>query len=156
VSRLERVWIILVLYCPRDRTSSTLWLLCIKLRLAYKASRPPIRLFVDQDSQRQRIPGTTFGVTFFADWGGNFSGKYESSAAEPLLQIADFLAFAINRSTHLSMKEKRTEIDNHFLHLIGTMGIDCDELTPVVRDKNFTVKDFDAFHREDRRRKRLE
>jgi hypothetical protein len=137
----------------RDRSKLSLLLLCIKIRLMFKATRPPIHMIVDEGNYP---PDTQFGKKIFGDWGENFSGKYASSRDEPLLQIADFIAFIINRSTHLSIKRKRTETDEWFLSLVGSMNIDCDDIKQGVLPKNFSVKDFDEIHLEDRQHKELE
>ena len=100
--------------------------------------------------------GQKFAVKFFRSYKSAFSSHYQSSRIEPLLQIADFLAFSINRSTYLATKAKRSEVDTWFLNLVGEMGIDCDDLAKHITNVDFTVRDFDAFHREDRLRKGLQ
>jgi hypothetical protein len=122
-----------------NRADLSLYWLCIKLRLAFKETKPPIKLFVDQGVKG---PGKSFGNEIFCDWGDNFSGEY-SSSTEPLVQIVDFMAFIVNRSTYLSIKEVRTETDNWFLNLVGTMEIYCAELPRRTFSKNFTIADFD-------------
>jgi hypothetical protein len=73
-----------------------------------------------------------------------------SSSEEPLLQISDLVAFCINRSTHLSMKATRTDIDNGFLEIVGDMRIRSDKLEPMIIPPDFTPEDFDRFHVVDR------
>lgn len=136
-----------------NRADLSLQLLCLRLRLAFKQARPPIHLLVDQG---KRSPGAPFGQQLFADWGTDFSGQYASSSTEPLLQIADFLAFLINRQTHLALKSGRTETDVWLLQLVSKMNIDCEELRKSYLPADFTVEDFDGAHREDRRKKDLE
>ena len=130
---------------------SLLWL-CIKIRIAYKAEKPPLRLLVDQGSGS---PGTGFGGQIFGDWGDRFSGQYSASSEEPLIQIADFLAFIINRSTHLATKKERTETDLWFLDLVGGMNINCDDLATHSLQEDFSVSEFDNLHRADRVKKGL-
>ncbi len=138
---------------PENRADLSLLLLCLKLRAAFTPVRPAIHLFVDQG---KRSPGSPFGQDLFADWGSDFSGQFASSSAEPLLQIADLLAFLINRMTHLSMKPKRTETDDWLVHLVDTMNINCEQLQKQNPPVVFTVEYFDRLHRRDRRKKGLE
>ncbi len=130
---------------------SLLWLL-IKIKMRYKQSPAPIHLLLDEGRKK---PGAQFGSMIFHDWPQTFIGSYASSATEPLLQIADFIAFCINRSTHLSMKAKRTDIDNWFLRLVGGMKIDSEELVSTTLPSNFSAGDLDAVHDADRENKGL-
>jgi len=110
-------------------------------------------LIVD-DGDRAAL--TKFGYQIFSDWKHDFTGYFQSSHKDPLLQIADFLAFAINRSTHLSLKSDRTETDIWFLNLVGRMRVDCDELMMVVTNSKFSKTDFDNWYNRDRKQKGLE
>lgn len=130
---------------------SLIWLL-MKIKSKFKKNPAPIKLVIDEGREK---PGTPFGSKIFHDWPDSFSGCYSSSAAEPLLQIADFIAFCINRSTHLAMKSKRSDVDTWFLNLVGGMGIDCDDLKLHELPKNFSVVDFDGLHVQDRAEKGL-
>ena len=139
---------------PRNNWSDlSLLLLCLQIRIAYKESRPPISLLVDQGA---RAPNSPFGTKLFSNWGSSFTGKYESSSAEPLLQIADFLAFCINRVTYLGLKSVRTNVDYNFLEMVSEMKINCDQLKRWEVERGFSVKDVDAAHRDDRVKKGLE
>ncbi|MEB3047688.1 hypothetical protein [Rhizobium mulingense] len=131
----------------------SLTFLCIEIKRRYMVSKQPLTLYVDQGRKK---PGATFGTRLFGDWGAAYKGLYASSSDEPLLQIADFIAFVINRSTHLALKEKRTDLDNWFLELSAAMEINCDDLVQTRLPKDFTVADFDELHQIDRRNKRLE
>ena len=131
---------------------SLLWLL-LKIKSAFKASPEEICLLLDEGRKK---PGAPFGNAIFKDWPARFNGRYAASSAEPLLQIADFVAFCINRSTHLAFKEKRTEIDYWFLGAVGSMDIACDDLILQGNARDFTPIDFDEIHRQDRVRKGLE
>jgi hypothetical protein len=123
-----------------SRSDLSLLLLCLQIRIAYKATRPPIRLFVDQGLQRPQKP---FGEKLFSGWTGGYLGKFESSATEPLLQIADFVAFCINRSTYLALKKPRSNVDHQFLEMVSFMQINCDKLKPWVMKRDFTTAEFD-------------
>lgn len=130
---------------------SLVWLLTkIKSRLKEKPEQ--ITLVLDEGRKK---PGTLFGLEIFHDWSKSFSGRYSSSSDEPLLQIADFIAFCINRCTHLAMKSKRSDVDTWFLNLVGQMQIDCDDLKIHKLPKDFSVDDFDGLHVQDRAAKGL-
>lgn len=130
---------------------SLLWLL-INIKNKFRNNPTPITLFLDEGRKK---PGTAFGSAIFHDWPASFRGSYTSSSTEPLLQIADFLAFCINRSTHLSMKINRSDVDIWFLNLVGEMKIDCEDLKVHKLKKDFSVSDFDELHLQDRTAKGL-
>ncbi len=113
----------------------------------------PIRLYVDEGRGK---PGRPFGEKIFSKFGGRVTGRYETSSNEPLLQVADFLAFVINRSTYLATKATRTDLDNSFLSIVSGMQIDSPDLVRAVLPANFTPTDFDALHQADRQRKGIE
>jgi hypothetical protein len=117
---------------------SLLWLL-LKLKTKHKAMPEPLTLYVDEGRKKA---GISFGHQIFYDWPCKFMGQFASSAKEPLLQIADFIAFCLNRSTHLEMKDARTEIDNWFLNMVGHMGINSEDCQLRVVRTDFDVKDF--------------
>jgi hypothetical protein len=136
------------------REDQSLVMLCVKFKAKYKSPEPQ-SLNVHIDEGRAK-PGTGFGHRIFHDWVGPFTGAYASSAEEPLLQIADFVAYCVNRSTHLATKANRSEIDNWFMHLIGSMSINSSDISIKSVDPGFTTDDFDEFHRLDRVKKQLE
>lgn len=100
--------------------------------------------------------GQPFGQAIFRDWKGKFGGHYASSSEEPLLQVADLLAFCINRNTYLATKENRTATDQEFLRITSKMRINSDEIAPVFLRGDFTIEDFDKFLAMDRAHKCLE
>jgi hypothetical protein len=138
---------------PGKRDDLALLLLCLKLKLLHKTTGEPLHLYVDEGRGK---PGREFGSQIFHDWPAQYSGAYASSKAEPLLQIADLIAFCINRSTHLQTKSKRTAVDNWFLRLMSRMAINSPDLRPTRHSSNFGVNDFDEQHRLDRIEKGLE
>ena len=101
-------------------------------------------------------PGKPIAHTLFREWGDLYDGQYAESHLEPPIQIADFLAFSINRVTHLGLKEQRTEIDIWFLQLIASMDIFSDDLTQASLPVNFSTADIDKLHAADRKQKGLE
>jgi hypothetical protein len=62
--------------------------------------------------------------------------------------VADFLAFSINRSTHLATKS--TIIDIEFLDLIGNMQIQSNDIARVATTVGSIRQDLDQYHYEDR------
>tara|TARA_B110001469_G_C9585049_1_gene290211 strand:- start:132 stop:923 length:792 start_codon:yes stop_codon:yes gene_type:complete len=130
---------------------SLFWLF-IKLKSNRHLLSQPLNLIVDEG---RRKPGSEINKTIFHDWQADFKGWYASSKEEPLLQLADFLAYCINRCTHLSMKEPRKEIDNWFLNLVGSMKVNSEDLRKDIMKSDFSVKDFDRIHQDDRAKKGL-
>jgi len=135
-----------------NKADLSLFMLLKKIKIKFKSNPTPINIILDEGRCK---PGQPFGSIIFHDWQKKFTGIYNSSAEEPLLQLADFLAFCINRSTHLSTKKKRTDIDNWFVELVGKMQIDCDDLKTVVLPVDFSVADLDQIHFQDRAKKGL-
>jgi hypothetical protein len=127
---------------------SLLWLL-FKIKQRYRENQEPIHLIVDDGKSKA---GANVGRQMFPDWSVAFHGSYASSIDEPLLQIADFIAYCINRST---MKRDRTEIDKWFLNLVVSMQINCSDIKVSVLPSGFSVSDFDEILELDRQQKKL-
>jgi hypothetical protein len=128
----------------KKREELSLFLLCLKIKAKYKRiADVPLTMIVDEGRRKR---GTSFGDRMFADWPTTYTGYYASSANEGLLQIADLLAFCINRATHLAMKEDRTETDHNFLHMVSTMRIRSDDIAPILLPSDFSVNELDRFH----------
>ncbi|WP_323666301.1 hypothetical protein [Pectobacterium punjabense] len=110
----------------------SLLLLLLKLRMRFKGISENLTLFMDEG---RGLPNTPFAENIFSDSFASYNGVYQSSTSEPLLQMADFIAFCINRSTHLQVKEPRTAFDNDFLcfmQFIHLLAPDENELRKVV------------------------
>jgi hypothetical protein len=137
----------------RERDGQALFLLLVNLK--QRMPRPPERLTLRIDSGRGK-PGKPIAKALFREWGDLYDGQYVESHMDALIQIADFLAFSINRVTHLSLKPQRTQLDLRFLDLIGQMGIVSDDLRLMSLPPDFTSEDIDAVHAADRRQKGLE
>lgn len=135
------------------RDDQALFMLLVKLK--DRLPPPPAPLVLLADAGRRK-PGHSLTPSIFSAWEGAYDGRYAASHDEPLIQIADFFAYSINRCTHLAMKEERTDHDIGFLRLIGSMGIRSADLTEARLPERFCAADVDAIHREDRRRKGLE
>ncbi|MFG1491394.1 DUF3800 domain-containing protein, partial [Oceanospirillum sp. HFRX-1_2] len=129
----------------------SLFLLLIKIKKHYFNSRENLMVYIDEGLGK---PKTDIGNEIFYDYKNRYTGKFQSSSEEPLLQLADFIAFSVNRSTHLYMKENRTEVDNWFLCLFNSMGVNSDDLARASILANgydeFKISNFDALHLEDR------
>jgi len=93
----------------------SLLLLLLKLRIRCRNSPGNVILFMDEGRKPAKTP---FAKEIFSGVVASYNGMYQSSHSEPLLQMADFIAFCINRSTHLQVKEPRTTFDNDFLYFM--------------------------------------
>ncbi|MEV4935091.1 hypothetical protein MRBLMA1_003689 [Sphingobium sp. LMA1-1-1.1] len=136
-----------------ERDGQALFFLLVKLKRAVPP--PPARLILRIDAGRGK-PDSAFAKRVFREWGDQYDGRFAASDAEPLIQIADFLAFSINRSTHLQIKPKRTDTDLWFLDLVGSMGIQSPDLVKRSVNPANLAADIDAAHLEDRKKKGLE
>lgn len=128
------------------RSDLSLILLCMNIKKKYASRGEDLSLLIDQGKGR---PGRQFGEKLFENWPAKFEGRYVSSE-EPLMQIADFVAYCVNRSTILQMKEARTDIDAWFLDMVGNMGLNSSDLKRAVLPINFNIKEFDELHDKDR------
>ncbi|AYM08933.1 hypothetical protein [Agrobacterium tumefaciens] len=136
-----------------ERDGRALFLLLLKVKDA--APPPPEPLVVRVDAGRQRA-GTVFAPTVFREWGSFYDGSYQDSHVDPLLQMADFLAFCVNRCTHLATKQTIKELDIEFLHMIAQMRIQSEDIKQFESTMGSIREDFDRFHFEDRVGKGLE
>ena len=137
------------------RSDLSLLFLLVKLKYIYTIeNHSQLTLIVDNRTDGEQ--GKPVGDSVFSERAPFFKGYFESSSEEPLLQIADFIAFCINRTTNLGIKSSRTDTDNAFLDLVATMEINSDELQKINLDRRFSVSDFDEGHRIDRVTKGLE
>ncbi|MEW9299454.1 DUF3800 domain-containing protein [Acetobacter oryzifermentans] len=137
----------------RERDGQALFFLLTKVK--HRMPGPPEPLTLRIDAGRAK-PGKPIANTLFREWGDLYDGQYAESHLEPLIQIADFLAFSINRVTHLGLKAQRTEIDIWFLQLIASMDIFSDDLMQASLPVNFSTTDIDKLHAADRKQKGLE
>jgi len=132
------------------REDLSLLFLLIKFNKKYKSTSEPSQIIVDEGIGKS---GTDLGVDVFHDWPHSVSLKFQSSELDPLLQLADLLAFCINRSTHLALKADRSEIDTSFLHMVGGMKINSDDIIIANLQPSFGVAEFDTIHNADRKQK---
>lgn len=137
----------------RERDGQALFFLLAKIKHLLPGPPEPLTLRIDAGRAKA---GQPIGRALFHEWGNLYDGVYADSHLEPLIQIADFLAFSINRVTHLSLKPQRTDIDLWFLDLIGSMDILSDDLISTSLPPDFTTEDIDELHSADRKKKGLE
>lgn len=97
-----------------------------------------INLIIDEGLKK---PNHAIGNLMFDSY--VFNGSFQSSSNDPLLQIADFLAFSINRSTYLALKDKRTDMDIWFLDLIASMKINSKDINYFSINENSSHDDLD-------------
>jgi len=136
----------------REDLSLLMLLFKVKSRFKEKVPVPSIHLVLDEG---RRKPGASFGHNIFYDWPQSFSGKYAASSDDPLLQIADFVAYCINRSTHLALKATRSSTDVSFLNMVATMEINSEDLKVAKLSLDFLSAEFDQIHEADRKTKGL-
>jgi hypothetical protein len=129
---------------PNDFSHIALCLLCLRIRMRFKGSDEPLTLLLDEGIKKA---GQPFGNQLFKNWPSPFVGRFASSKSDELLQLADFLAFCINRNTHLALKHSRTELDLWFLQLVAKMRINSTDLSPFIATPNFSANELDEFHR---------
>lgn len=129
-------------------------LMMLLIRIKHRFSKEPqLTILMDEG---QGSPGQPFGEAVFASYRGIYKGSFESSKAEPLLQVADFVAYVINRSTNLSTKANRSPDENSFLRLVGSLQLNTSDVTFANVSENFGQSEFDAIHKIDRQAKGLE
>ena len=123
-----------------------------KVKRSLRGATGALVLRVDEGLGRA---GTAFAPSFFREWGGQYDGQFAKSSTETPIQVADFLAFCINRSTYLQIKPARTDTDLWFLDLVAKMQIVCDDLIQTSFARDFSISDVDDVHAEDCKRKGL-
>lgn len=121
--------------------------LLIKLKNIYSDRREPLTIYIDEGIKKAEKP---IDPSLFEDWPAEFSGSFKSSRTEPLLQIADFIAYSINRMTYLSIKPNRTAFDTEILDMLGHLNINSPDIRVHRLPSNFTQLDVDKLHDLDR------
>jgi hypothetical protein len=137
---------------PTKRDDQSLFLLLLKIRKRFKETRP-LTLILDEGRGK---PGQPFGSSFFPEWGKDFKGYFASSTAEPLLQLADFIAYVINRSTNLLTKATRNDHENEFLRILGNLKLNSEDVVRAAISIHAGQMEFDAIHLRDRQINGLE
>lgn len=83
--------------------------------------------------------------------------RYRRSSDEPLLQVADFIAFCHNRTQWILGKEERNKSDILFMDIFREASFNIINLPKIrINEINdFTRDDFDYFHFQDKTEKNL-
>lgn len=126
-----------------DRQDLSLFFLCVRVKMELTDESAPLTVIVDEGKRKANTP---FGRSLFRDR-KQYEGRYAASNQEPLLQVADLLAFCINRMTHLSLKEKRTATDLEFMGVVNDMQIRSADLSRFIVPRDFSVEEIDRFHK---------
>ncbi|NLY01698.1 MAG: DUF3800 domain-containing protein [Rhodopirellula sp.] len=102
---------------------AALWFLLIRVRDHLLANRTSngqrAMVFVDEGMKKA---GTRIEVDVFDDVFLDGHLLFASSAAVPLLQLADYAAFCINRVQLIARKEKRSDFDIAFLEMMEPLA----------------------------------
>ena len=134
------------------KEGQSLMMLLTRLKQRFRAE-PRITLIMDEGAGSPKQP---FAKTVFADYKGTYIGYFESSKDEPLLQIADFIAYVVNRSTNLVTRTTRSSDDDLFISIAGSLQLNSSDVAFSDFFKSFGQAEFDNAHREDRKNKGLE
>lgn len=135
------------------REDLSLFFLLLKFKFQCESISEASQIIIDEGIGKA---GSDLGLDVFYDWPHPVSVKFQSSSMEPLLQISDFIAFCINRSTHLALKGSRSDMDLAFLDMVGHMNINSTDLIKANLPINFDAKEFDSIHKIDRKQKGIE
>lgn len=126
------------------KEGQSLLFLLLKIKRTYISNPSPLTIYMDEGKHK---PGVVFAKNIFHDWPCKYDGIYASSDSEPLLQIADFLAYSINRVKNLSLKAERSEMDLWFMELIAEMGINnTKDISMTLLPEDFKIEDINKIH----------
>ena len=134
------------------KEDQSLLFLLAKLKKKYRNDKSFLKIYMDEGRKKS---GNKFALEVFSDWTSGYDGEYTSSEKEPLLQLADFLAYSINRCIHLQHKSKLTDYDKWFLELVANMNINCQDLKVFSANSDSIIEDVNKFHENHRKRKGL-
>lgn len=99
--------------------------------------------------------GTDAFPSLFHDRPGTTS-KFANSEDEPLLQIADFLAFMINRTSHVLTKKRMSKGDKDFIEVVSLLNLNSHDVATMKIDPDkHNVDHFDYELWQDRSAKGL-
>lgn len=134
-----------------EKSDLSLFMLLCKIKWKFKENPKPLNIYIDEGKGKS---GRNIGQEIFYDYNEVVDSKFTTSK-EALVQIADFIAYIINRTTNLQIKKSRSETDQWFLDLVSKTAINCEDLLKLELTPDFTVKDIDAAHKKDRQSKGL-
>ena len=119
----------------------------IKTYLKENANSIPVEIIIDEGRKKA---GSSHKSKFLKDFVKDDLIKYESSANNVLLQVADFYAYGVNRLQMTLIKENITDFDyviaDLFSEILERNIISGGEIIEVELD-NFTKDDYDYFQR---------
>jgi hypothetical protein len=146
-----------------NRHHQSLFFLLVKIKNKFINNPCQLDILIDEGvGNAKTIPsdGINGSSAIFGNYGDNAICTYLSSNDEPLLQLADFIAFIINRLTILSFKENRTDLDNIFYEMICNMNLNSNDLyietfPDIRRYADVNLDTFDYVHYQDRAIKKL-
>lgn len=135
-----------------NKSDLSLFMLLCKIKWRFKENPIKLKIFIDEGKGKS---GKSIGQEIFHDYGQNVDSKFTTSK-EALVQIADFIAYIINRTTNLSIKKNRSQTDIWFLDLVNKTSINCEDFIKLELPSDFEVKNIDDAHKKDRQSKGLE
>lgn len=140
---------LLVGFDLENKSDLSLSMLLCKIKWRFKNNPIQLNILIDEGKGKS---GRSFGKEIFHDYSNIVDSKF-SSSTEALLQIADFIAYMINRVTNISIKKNRTQTDLWFLDLANRTSINSEDLLKLELPLDFKVNDIDEGHKKDRKSK---
>ena len=129
---------------------SLFWIL-MKIKSDFSSKPEDLEIIIDEGIRKA---GTKLPDAFFNNYGASVSCSF-SESTDPLLQIADFIAYSINKSTNIVIKSKKSEIDMLFLDMFSAARFNSKDLLVKNLPREFTVDDIDSVIKEDKINKGL-
>lgn len=125
---------------------NALFMLLNKLKIYFKKEYPQELIEFVMDEGNRKKNGQTETFKILEGLSVNSEISFKSSAEFPLLQVADFFAYSVNRMQTTMIKETRTNYDNTIIkHLSYALKDKYSEgITKIEVDlENFTKNDYD-------------
>jgi hypothetical protein len=123
VGRWPRLPKIASCFDMRRHEDAALWFLLVRVREHLLANRTVndqrAMVFVDEGMKK---PGTCVEIDVFHDVFLDGHLLFASSAVAPLLQLADFAAFCVNRTQLIIRKQKPSDFEVDFLRMIEPLA----------------------------------
>lgn len=129
---------------------SLLWIL-FKIKNNFSDNPEDLNIIIDEGIRKA---GTELPKVFFNNYNANVKCFF-SASTDPLLQIADFIAYSINKSTNIAIKSKKSEIDMLFLDMFSAANFNSQDLLLRELPRDFTIEDIDRIIKEDKINKGL-
>jgi hypothetical protein len=117
------------------------------------AFHKPILALVDEGRFKA---GMALQIGDFLDFAHQQALFFASSKASPLIQLADFAAYAMNRMQWLLAKAERSDLDMRLLEILQAADFQGIDMVPIDHDLDgWPPAHFDAVHEEIRRQRGL-